>query len=181
MLYILTAVPPPGRVFGLDMQTFWDIVLQLFNAAVLFALLAFILYRPVRDFMEKRAARVKAQMDRAAADMAKADALKAQYQENLLGIEDERVEILDAAHRRAAQKSKDLMDETRSEAEALKRQAHLDIQQAQAQAQDALKLHVLELSSAMASKIVAHVLDPDMQDRLFDEALSELEGVPWPK
>ena len=178
MVHFLTAVPE-GRVFGLDAQTFWQIVIQLFNALVLAALLFFILYKPVRNFMQKRADKVKAQMERAKADMASADALKEQYEENLAGIEGERVEILDAAQRFAAQKSKGIVDESKNEAEAFKKQARLDIQHEQEQVQDALKHHVIELSAAMASKIVAHVVDPEIQDRLFEEALSELEDAPW--
>ena len=180
MLHFLTAVPE-GRVFGLDLQTAFEIASQLINASILAGLLFFILYKPVRNFMQKRAERVKAQMDRAAADMATADTLKAQYQENLAGIEGERVEILDSAHRLAAQKSKGIVDESKSEAEAIKKQARLDIQYEQEQVKDALKLHVIALSSAMAAKIVAHAVDPEVQDRLFYEALSELEDAAWPR
>jgi len=168
-------------MLGIDAQMVVQTVIQLFNAALLFLFLFFILYKPVRAFLQKRADKVKTQMERAAHDMAAADLLKAQYKENLSNIESERVEILDTAHRSATQKSKGIVDEARGEAEAARKQAQLDISHQQEQARDALKIHVIELSSAMASKIVSHVLDEAAQDRLFDEALRELEEVTWPR
>ena len=46
--------------------------------------------------------------------------------------------------------------------------------------QDALRLQVISLSSVMAGKILAHEMDQATQDRLFAEALAELENTPWP-
>ena len=180
LMQVISAVPE-GRVFGLDAQMLASTVMQILNALILFGLLFFILYKPVRKMLQKRAEKIKSQMERAERDMNEADLLRTQYKENLSNIEGERVEILDAAHRSATQKSKGIVDEAKSEAEAAKRQAQQDILHQQAQAHAALKLHVIELSSAMASKIVSHVIDPEVQDKLFEDALRELEDAPWPR
>jgi len=175
------SAPPPGHVFGLDAQMLASTIMQILNAVVLFALLFFILYKPVREMLKKRAERIQSQMERAEQDMNEADLLKAQYKENLSHIEEERVEILGAAHKSATQKSKGIVEEAKSEAEAAKKQARLDIMHQEEQARAALKMHVIELSSAMATKIVSHTIDREAQDRLFDEALRELEGATWPR
>ena len=180
LMQVLSAVPE-GRVFGLDAQMLASTIMQIVNAVVLFGLLFFILYKPVGAVLRKRTENIRSQLERAEQDMNRADLLKAQYTENLSHIEDERAEILDAAHKSAAQKSKSIVDEAKSEAETVKRQAQQDIAHQQEQARESLKLHMIELSSAMASKIVSHVIDREVQDRLFDEALRELEDATWPR
>jgi len=179
-MQVLTAVPE-GRVFGLDAQMFASTIMQILNAVVLFGLLFFILYKPVRTALQKRTEKIKSQLDRAEQDMSQAESLKAQYAENLSHIEDERLEILDAAQKSAMQKGRDIVDGAKSEADTVKRQAQQVILHQQEQVRDSLRLHVIELSSAMASKIVSHVIDREVQDRLFDEALRELEEATWPK
>ena len=178
--HVLSAVPE-GRMIGIDMQMALQTGIQLFNAVVLFVLLRYILYKPVSAFLQKRADRVKSQMDQAALDMEAADLLKLEYKENLSNIEQERTEILDVAHKSAEKKSKDMVLGAKHEADAARKEAELDILHQQELAYDSLKHHVIELSSAMASKIMAHVVDEAAQDRLFEEALHELEGATWSK
>ena len=180
LIHVLSAAPP-GRMIGIDMQMVLQTGIQLFNAVILFVLLRHILYKPVSAFLKKRADRVKAEMDQAVLDMQEADLLKAEYKENLSNIEQERAEILDVAHKSAAQKSKDMVLGAKQEADAARKEAELDILHQQEQAYDSLKHHVIELSSAMAAKIMTHVVDEAAQDRLFEEALHELEGATWPK
>ena len=180
LMQVLSAVPE-GRVFGLDAGMLTSTIMQVVNAVVLFVLLFFILYKPVRSALEKRAEKIKSQLEQAEQDMNQAETLKAQYTENLSHIEDERLEILDTAQKNAAQKGRDIVEEAKSEADTVKKQAQQDILHQQEQARESLKLHVIELSSAMASKIVSHVIDREAQDRLFDEALRELEDAAWPR
>ena len=178
-LQILTAAPDE-RVFGLDMQTVAHIILQGINVTILTALMAYLLYRPVQNFLRRRSEKIKAQIDQAALDMATADTLRSQYKENLAHIEEERVEILDTAKRAAAEKSRQIVQAGQAQAEGTYAQALVDIQKEQARVQDALRLQVIALSSAMAGKILAHEMDQATQDRLFVEALAELENTPWP-
>lgn len=180
LMQVLSAVPE-GRLFGLDAQMLANTAIQIVNSLILFGLLFFILYKPVRAILQKRREKIQSQLERAEQDMSQAQSLKVQYTENLSHIEDERTEILDAAQKSAAQKGRDIVEEAKSEADTVKKQAQQDILHQQEQARESLKLHVIELSSAMASKIVSHVIDREVQDRLFDEALRELEDATWPR
>ena len=178
-LQILSAAPDE-RVFGLDAQTVIHIVSQAINVAILTALLVFLLYKPIRGFLHRRAEKIKNQIEQAQLDMAAADTLRAQYKENLTAIEQEREEILDAAQKTAAEKSRKIVQAGHAQADNIHAQALLDIQKEQARVQDALRMHVIALSAAMANKIVASQMDEQTQDRLFDEALAELESTSWP-
>ena len=178
-LQILTAAPDE-RVFGLDTQMVIHIIAQAINVSLLTVLMVYLLYRPVQNFLRKRSEKIKSQIDQAALDMATADALRSQYKENLAHIEQERTEILDSAQKTAAEKSRKIVQAGQVQAEGAYSQALLDIEKEKARVQDALRLQVIALSSVMAGKIVAHGMDQETQDRLFDEALAELESTPWP-
>ena len=175
----LLAAVPEGRVFGLDQQTFIDVAIQLFNACILAAALGYILYKPVREFMEKRTARIQGEIDDAAAQRAQADALKAQYEKKLAQIDLERAEILEAARLAASERSKQILDEARGEAAAIKRRTQESIADERERLAQEVRLQIIEVSSLMAAKFVEHAIDESTQDRLFDETMAQLEDARW--
>ena len=177
---VLLSAVPDGRLFGLDMQTFYSILIQLFNAAVLAVLLSFILYKPLSNFLRKRSEGIRAQLNKAEEDMSKADELKAQYEKKLQNIEAERAEVLESARLLAAEKSRQMLADARKESDSLWERARADIEKERERAKEAMKQHIIDISSVMAEKIVVHTIDYYTQERLFSEALAELEDASWP-
>ena len=176
---VLSAVPE-GRVFGLDLQTLIGIGIQLFNACLLAFALAKILYRPVRKAMAKRTERIESQMIRAEEDMAKAEELKLQYEKKLQDIESERADILRDAREAAAHRDRQMLAETEKDVRALKERAAADIESERQRLREEVSVHILDVSLAMAGKFVTHAIDKDVQDRMFNETVAELEDSSWP-
>ena len=177
---VLTAVPE-GRVFALDLQTFLQSGIQLLNVTILAAFLYWLLYKPVRNFLRKREERISTQITQAEQDMVTANSLRSQYEESVKNASKERAELLEEAHKTAMEKSRGILQAGKQEAAAIRDRALTDIEREREQAEEALKLYVIDLASAMAEKIVAHSVDRETQERLFQETLMELEGVTWPK
>jgi len=175
---LLTAIPD-GRVFGLDQQMLISTGIQLFNAALLAVALSYILYKPIRNFLRKRAEGISAQAQRAEDDIAKAGELKEKYQKMLEGIEEERASILASAHQHAVEKNRRLLSEVQEEISAVKKRATEDIEAERERANDDIRLHIIEVASLMAEKYVRHAMDAETQDRLFAEAIVELEENAW--
>ena len=178
---LLLSSVPEGRMFALDMQTLGNILIQLFNAILLCAILTFLLYKPVLRFVNNRKARIEGQISQAADDIAKAHDLKAKYEKSLADIQVERNEILESAHKLALEKTNEMLNEAKREATAIKEKASADIQNEREQIGAALRLHIIEVSSAMAGKFVTHSIDDATQSRLFAETLAELEETAWPE
>jgi len=168
---------PAGRVFGLDQQTLIQIGIQFFNVSLLAFVMARLLYKPVRDFMSKRADRIKVQMESAEDDMAKASELKAKYEKKIKDINMERDEILDTARKLATEKSKQLLAEAKSETDAIKARATQNIKMEQERAKEEMRQTIIEVSSAMAEKYITLAINKDAHDRLFAEAMSELKEM----
>ena len=67
-----------GRIFGLDIQLGFDVIMQGIAVFIMFALLSYILFEPVRKILEDRKNRIANEIDQAAADQAEAAKLKAE-------------------------------------------------------------------------------------------------------
>ena len=61
-----------GRIFGLDIQLGFDVIMQGIAVFIMFALLSYILFEPVRKILEDRKNRIANEIDQAAADQAEA-------------------------------------------------------------------------------------------------------------
>ena len=170
---------PEGRMFGLDMRTLIQIGANFINVGLLAFILAWLLYKPVRNFMRKRADDIKSQLDYARDEMAKVNELKLQYEQKLNDIERERNEILDEARKQATDTGRQLVAEAKQEAEAVKERASVSIQMERERAQAEIKLAIIEVSAAMTEKFVTLAINKETHDKLFKETMAELEEMAW--
>ncbi|MCL1848232.1 MAG: ATP synthase F0 subunit B [Clostridiales bacterium] len=175
----MSLLTPPGRVFGLDMQTVFSVGIHLFNLALLAFILARFLYKPVRDYLFKRTARISEQLMRAGEEMHEAEYLKQEYEEKLLDFERDREALLALAQKQAQEQCGQLLDEARVEADAMRAAAAEEINEEKQRVQAEMQRVIIEVATAMASKYVALSLDEATHRRLFDQTLSELEEVTW--
>lgn len=147
-----------------------QILLHLFNFAILAFGLYFLLYKPVKDFMAKREAHYRAMNDEAEALLTRAKETEEEYRGRLSSAGEEI-----AALRRDAQAELDSLARRRSEeAEA---QAREILMQAQANAQ-LEKERILESAreevSEMAVSAVKKLMDESLSDS-YEEFLSAAE------
>ena len=174
---LLLTAASDGRIFGLDMQTLVSIGIQLFNACLLAAVLSFILYKPVRKFLQNRKEKIEGQINKAENDLAEANELKELYEKKLEELESERVQVLETTQIQAIEKSKRVLAETEKEIADAKKQALADIQSEQEQASEQTRLHIIEVASVIAEKFVEVSIDDNVQSKLFDETIAELENI----
>ena len=179
-IFLLAAAAiPEGRVFGLDQQTLISTGIQLLNACILAAVLSYILYKPVRNFLSKRAERIHTQLRTAEENVAKAEDLKAQYEQKLDDIERERVEIIESAQKQASEKSRQMLESAQKEAAALRERATQELIGERERVNEEIKTHIIEVASVLAEKFVTFSMDEETMDRLFDETVAELEDASW--
>jgi F-type H+-transporting ATPase subunit b len=178
MAFLLTTASE-GRLFGLDQQALISVGIQLFNACLLAIALAYILYKPVRKFMRKRADGIQSQFESARAEMAKANELKALCEQRAADIERERMDILEAAHVSAAEGKERMLGEAFREIATMKERADKEIRKDRERVNEEIRIHIIEVASLIAEKFMARSMDEATQTKLFDEALTELECMTW--
>ena len=170
---------PPGRPFGLDDQTLVQIVANWVNFSILVIVMAFLLYRPVRDILRKRTERIQGQLKQAEEEMAKASELKLLYEQKLGDIDREREEILVDARKLAAESGRKIVAEAKKEAEAVRERAAANVEMEWERAESDMRTAIIDVSATLAEKFVNLAINKETHDRLFAEAMSDLEGMTW--
>ena len=173
------AITLPERVFGLDMQTVISIVITLFNLALLAVALTFLLHKPVRKYMQNRTDRIKGQIKSAEEKLAEAEELKCQYEQKLKEIEAERSAMLEAAQKAISEEKTQLLLAAEAEAAAIIETARANVAAEQERVKEEMKQAIIEVSTAMAEKLVTLSLDETAHDRLLSETMAELEELAW--
>ena len=173
----LLAAASDGRIFALDSQMLISIAIQLFNACILAVVLSFILYKPVRKFLQKRTERIEMQINNAKNEVVKANELKEIYEKKIEELEAERRQFLEETQKQADEKSKQMLLLTEKEITAAKKQALADIENEQEYASEEMRKHIIEVATVIAEKFVAVSMDDSTQRRLFNETMAELEKV----
>ena len=102
-----------GVPLNLDWQ---QILLHLMNFVILFAILYFLLYKPVRNFMDKRKAAYQEMDDQVNQNKQEAEELKAQYEQQLASADAEIAEKKQAAITAAEARAKGIEQKAQEEA-----------------------------------------------------------------
>ena len=105
---------------GVPLNIDWQqILLHLMNFVILFAILYFLLYKPVRNFMEKRKAAYTEMDDQATQAKADAEELKAKYEEQLANLDVEILEKKQGATLAAEQQAKGIRQKAQEDAQEI--------------------------------------------------------------
>jgi len=167
-----------GRsLFSLDAQTFIDAGMNMFNFILVAAFLTWLLYKPVKKVLAARAERIENDLASAAANNLSAQELKAEYEQKVSEIEKERVSILDDARKQANEKRHQILDEAKADAQDIKARASKDIAMETAQMKSAVVNAIVDISTDMAARLISTSIDKSAHDKLFTEAMEELEAT----
>lgn len=179
MILYLAQNSQEGRVFGLDQQTLISMLIQLLNGVILAVALGFILYKPLKEFMQKRTDRIQGKIDNAEATMAKAKELIAEYNEKLSQIDITSQEVIEEARLKAADESRVIIETAKQEAQEIRARTLESIEDDKRRLKEEARLYIIELAFLIAQKYVAQSIDDETQERLFEEAVAELEEAQW--
>ena len=167
------------RLFGLDAQLLFEVVLSMIAVFVLFLALSYILFNPVRDMLKKRQEMVQETKDTANREKEDALKLKAEYDVKLKNAETEAEEILTEARKRALKNERAILDEAKEEAARIIANANVQIELEKKQAMDDLKQEVVAIATMMAGKVVAASIDEKLSNQLIEDTLKEMGDDTW--
>ena len=167
------------RLFGLDAQLLFEVVLSMIAVFTLFLALSYILFNPVRDMLKKRQEMVQETKDTANKEKEDALALKAEYEEKLKNAETEAEEILNTARKRALKNERAILDQAKEEAAGIIANANVQIELEKKKAMDDLKQEVVAIATMMAGKVVAASIDEKLSNQLIEDTLKEMGDDTW--
>lgn len=174
---ILAGMEP--RLIDLDAQLINDSILLAISIFVLFTLLSYLLFNPVRKMLEDRQKRIKSDIDAAIADKNDAAATKLMYNEKLKTVDREAEEILSEARRKALKKEARIVEEAKEEAARIIQHANEEALLEKKRVLDEVKQEMITIASIMAEKVVSASIDVSIQNTLVDETLKEIGDNTW--
>lgn len=166
------------RLIGFDPQLLADAAIVGVNVLILFAILTYLLFDPVRKVLNDRRERIAAELQDAASKEEKANAMKAEYEFKLKDINKEADRILEDARKKAKIKEEEILSNAREEAERITDRANKQIEMEKKKAMDDMKQEMVGLAAVIAQKAITSSMNVDVQASLVDETLKEMgEGI----
>lgn len=167
------------RLFNLDAQLLFDACVMAVSMYVMFTVLSYLLFKPVRKMLEDRKQRVADEQETARREKEEAISYKEEYELKLKQIEKEAQEILSEARKKAMKNEAAIIAEAKEEAARIIARANNEIELEKKRALDDMKQEMISIASLMAGKVVAASIDTSIQDSLIDETLKELGEQTW--
>ncbi|MFQ9932871.1 MAG: F0F1 ATP synthase subunit B [Lachnospiraceae bacterium] len=168
-----------GRIFGIDPQLLFDAAVLAINIFILFVLLSYLLFNPVRKLLTERQEKISAEREQTASDRETARTLKSEYEEKLKNIDKEVEVILSDARKKALKNGERIENEAKEEAARIIAHAKSEAELEKKKAADDVKKEIILVSTLMANKLVAASVDRKTQDFLVEETLREIGDDTW--
>ena len=152
----------------------WTFLAQICNLMIQLVIFKKFLLNPVKKVIAERKAKADSQIADAEKLRTEAEAMKAEYEQNLQNARTEANQIVAAAQKTAAARSEELLGEARAQAAALKQKAEADIAQERKKAVNEVKDEIGGMAMEIASKVVEReIKEADHQD-LIDEFIKNV-------
>lgn len=167
------------RLFTLDAQLLFDTLVMALSMLLLFTLLSYLLFNPVRDMLEKRKQRIVDDREAAKREKEEATSYKQEYEKKLQEVDKEVQVILSEARKKAMKNENAIIAEAKEEAARIMARANAEIELEKKRALDDMKQEMIAIASMMAQKVVSASIDTEVQESLIDETLKEMGENTW--
>ena len=152
----------------------WTFVAQICNLMIQLVIFKKLLLNPVKKVIAERKAKADSQIADAQKLRTEAEAMRAEYEQNLQNARTEANQIVAAAQKTATARSEELLGEARAQAAALKQKAEADIAQERKKAVNEVKDEIGGMAMEIASKVVEReIREADHKD-LIDEFIKNV-------
>jgi F-type H+-transporting ATPase subunit b len=176
---VFTALPAyaqesaaPSPFAGNLGNVLWTLVIFL---AVIFVLGTFA-WGPMLALLQQREEFIHRSLSDAKRDRDEAEARLKEYAAKLQSAQAEAGKIIEEARRDAAQLREDLRQRARAEADTIVKNAERQIEMQTAKAVQQIRSEAVDLSVAIATRLLQRNVTKEDNDRLISEALSQVES-----
>lgn len=148
---------------------FFTLICTICNLFIQIFLFKKFLYNKVVAVLEARRAAAQAELTEARTKRSEAEAMKAEYEQNMAHAKAQANEIVASAQKTAAARSEELIGEARGQAALIKQKAEADIEQEKKKAVNDLKNEIGGIAMEIASKVVEREVNEQDHQALIDE------------
>ena len=151
------------------------LIFQIINFLVLMAFLYLFLFKPIRRFLSQRSESIQRVLNESEASRREAERKLSEYNA-LLSQAGKKMEAMrEAAEREALEQRRQTLKETKEESRRMIEEARSEIEEAVEGARRELKQEVVEITTALAEKVIKRSLKEEDQRRLIQESIEQLK------
>ena len=152
----------------------WTFLAQICNLMIQLVIFKKFLLKPIRQVIADRKAKADSEIADAQKLRTEAEAMKAEYEQNLQNARTEANQIVASAQKTATARSEEIVGEARAQAAALKQKAEADIAQERKKAVNEVKDEIGGIAMEIASKVVEREIREEDHKDLIDEFIKNV-------
>ena len=152
----------------------WTFLAQICNLMIQLVIFKKFLLKPIKQVIADRKAKADSEIADAQKLRTEAEAMKAEYEQNLQNARTEANQIVAAAQKTATARSEEIVGEARAQAAALKQKAEADIAQERKKAVNEVKDEIGGMAMEIASKVVEREISEADHKDLIDEFIKNV-------
>ena len=152
----------------------WTFLAQICNLMIQLVIFKKFLLKPIKQVIADRKAKADSEIADAQKLRTEAEAMKAEYEQNLQNARTEANQIVATAQKTATARSEEIVGEARAQAAALKQKAEADIAQERKKAVNEVKDEIGGIAMEIASKVVEREISEKDHKDLIDEFLKNV-------
>ena len=152
----------------------WTFLAQICNLMIQLVIFKKFLLKPIKQVIADRKAKADSEIADAQKLRTEAEAMKAEYEQNLQNARTEANQIVATAQKTATARSDEIVGEARAQAAALKQKAEADIAQERKKAVNEVKDEIGGIAMEIASKVVEREISEKDHKDLIDEFIKNV-------
>ena len=152
----------------------WTFLAQICNLMIQLVIFKKFLLKPIKQVIADRKAKADSEIADAQKLRTEAEAMKAEYEQNLQNARTEANQIVATAQKTATARSEEIVGEARAQAAALKQKAEADIAQERKKAVNKVKDEIGGIAMEIASKVVEREISEKDHKDLIDEFIKNV-------
>ena len=152
----------------------WTFLAQICNLMIQLVIFKKFLLKPIKQVIADRKAKADSEIADAQKLRTEAEAMKAEYEQNLQNARTEANQIVTSAQKTATARGEEIVGEARAQAAALKQKAEADIAQERKKAVNEVKDEIGGIAMEIASKVVEREISEKDHKDLIDEFIKNV-------
>ena len=152
----------------------WTFLAQICNLMIQLVIFKKFLLKPIKQVIADRKAKADSEIADAQKLRTEAEAMKAEYEQNLQNARAEANKIVANAQKTATARGEEIVGEARAQAAALKQKAEADIAQERKKAVNEVKDEIGGIAMEIASKVVEREISEKDHKDLIDEFIKNV-------
>lgn len=152
----------------------WTFIAQICNLFIQILLIKKFLFKPIRNIIAKRKELADAEIKDATKAKEEAEAVKAEYEQNMKEAKDKASEILTSAQKTANAQSEEIIKNAEEQAVQIKAKAEKDIALEKRKAVNEIKDEIGGMAMEIAGKVIEREISAEDHEKLIDEFIENV-------